>query len=820
MSTFVSVLSNWIIDHPRWIVVLFLLFTAGVATGIGDIQVVGGPEQFSEDVDAYQTDEYVDETFNPAFEDESKTTLLLQEERNALSRGSLLQMLRVQQELSDRSSQRVIETTSPARLVATKLDPSARTIEDQIRAIRGATRTEIRVAVRAKSADPAFVRLVGEDFNPRSASTSATIGVVRHDVKGDDTLFEEIQFKAQRITASLDGDIRVFGSGITDYENMQVIQDSLTASIPAVIVLLVVFLAIAYRDPFDLALGVIGLAMSLVWTFGFVGLSGIPFTQLQIVLPPLLMAIGVDFGIHMTNRYREEITDRSNVTPETGINPKEAIRQTIAPLMVAFFMVMLTSVIGFSANVASGLSPIADFGIVAAVGITAVTLIFGVFLPAAKLIVERLRRRTGLPSFVSKPLGTEGSMLGRILPLHLSVTSRIPMTFLVVSLLTTGMAGYYGQDVGSSFEDEDMLPPEELPGYLSYLPGQMEPGTYTVTENLHFLEQEFETTEDDTVTIYLQGPFSESHALESIHRANEEPPSSFVIAGPRHAETASILTVIEEYAEQSPSFAALIERSDTTGNGVPNANLNRIYDRLLSSPFGEEARRYITDDYRELRIVYSVEADATDAAITTDAESMASDSFRYDAVETGNIVVFQRVSEEVYRSAIEALVLALILSLIFLTGMYYYVERRPALGAITLTPIVTTVVFLVATMRYLDIPFNMLTATILSVTVGIGVDYSIHVVHRFVEEFDTRKDGVAAARVTLQGTGGALFGTTLTTATAGLALHYLSITPILVQFGALIAFSVTYSFIASTVVLPVVLILWTNRGSVLRPEAG
>ena len=810
----VSVLSGWIIEHPARIVVVFLLLTAGFGSGISDIEVVGGAEQFSEDVDAYQVDEYVDETFRPAFADDSDTTLLLQKGGNVLSRTGLLRMLRVQEELVERPSQRVTDMTSPAQLIALEIDPSARTAEDQLRTVRMASDTEIRRAVRAKSEDPTFLRFVGEDFNPRSASASAAIGAVTHDAKGDDVFFQEIQSETRRITDATDGDIRVFGSGITDTENNEVIQDSLSAAIPAVVVLLLVFLTIAYRDPFDIALGVVGLAMSLVWTFGFIGVSGVPFTQLQIVLPPLLMAIGVDFGIHITNRYREEITNSSNAAVDEAAALEEAIEAAIAPLMVAFFMVMTTSVIGFSANMASGLSPIADFGLVASVGITAVTLIFGIFLPAGKLLIERLRRRSRLPSFVSTPLGTEDSLLGRLLPLHLSVTSRAPIAFLLVVALMTGMAGYYGQDVGSSFEDEDMLPPEELPEYLEYLPGPMEPGTYTVTENLHLLEDEFETTEEDTVTIYAQGSFSESHALESLQRASEDPPSSIVTSEGRQAERRSIITVMNRYAERSPSFAALLERNDKNGNGVPDANLGMIYERLLSSPFESEARRYLTDDYRETRIVYSVETDATDAAITADAESMAEGSFRYEAVETGNVVVFQRVSEEVYSSAIDALVLALVLSLAFLTAMYYGIERRPVLGAVTLVPIVATVVFLVATMRYLAIPFNMLTATILSVTVGIGIDYSIHVVHRFVEEFDARDDGLAAARVTLQGTGGALFGTTLTTASAGIALHYLSITPILTQFGALIAFSVSYSFLTSTVVLPVVLLLWAKRGGV------
>ena len=809
-SSLVSLVSGAVVNHPVAIVLLFLLLTAGFATGIGDIQMEGGTDQFSEDVEAYQTNEYVDETFGPTFEDGSDTTLLLQDRDNVLSKEGLERMLRVQIELESRPSQRVAETTSPAAVVATELDPTAITTEDQLRAVEASTNTEIRRAIRASSENPAFTRLVGEDFNARSASASAAIGVVTHSANDDDQLFQQIQIEAQEVTSSMDGDIRVFGSGITQSENNQVLKDSLAASIPAVVVLLLLFLAVAYRDPFDLLLGIAGLAMALIWTFGFVGLVGIPFTQLQVALPPLLMAIGVDFGIHTINRYREELDESPDSDANGTTGYKGAVRRSIASLVVAFFMVVGTSVIGFSANMASGLSPIADFGLVAAIGITAVMVIFGIFLPAAKLLVERLRRETRLPSFTSKPLGAEDSILGRVLPYHLHVTNRFPVLFLVVLLVIAGAAGVYGQDVGASFEDEDMLPPEELPEYLDYLPAGMQPGTYTVTESLHFLEANFATTADDTVAIYLQGSFGEDHALESIYRAGEDPPDSFVTDDSNHAEAESIITVIDAYAQESASFAELVHRSDRNDNGVPDANLDRIYDALLSSPYEQRAQQYITEDYRETRIVYAVETESTDAAITDDAESMAATSFRDDAVETGDVVVFQRVADEVYESAITALLLALSLSVLFLMVLFYVIERRPELGVVTLFPILVTVLFLVATMRFLGIPFNTLTATILSVTVGIGIDYSVHIVHRFVGEYDANEDAIAAANITLRGTGGALFGTTLTTASAGIALYYLSITPILIQFGALIAISVTYSFFTSTILLPVVLIQWTK----------
>jgi predicted RND superfamily exporter protein len=798
-------LNYWIVDHPGKVIVVFLVLTAGFAVGLDNVTMSSGMSQFSEDVDAYGTNEYVEEQFQQPFEEDEETTLLLQSHENVLSQSGMLELLRIQQSVEDREDLRVVSVRSPATLVALELDPTARKTEDQIRVIEGTTDAEIRRATRRAADDPGFRDLIGEDFNREAASSSAAIGVIEHDTSGDDELFESVQLEIQHIADSTGSDVRVFGSGISDHENRAVLTDSMSASIPAVIVLLLLFLAVAYRDPFDLALGVVSLGMALIWTFGFLGHAGIPFSQLQVALPPLLLAIGVDFGIHIINRYREEFRgDRTR-----------AMRRATAPLFVAFLMVMATSVIGFSANMASGLTPITDFGLTAAIGIVSVTLIFSVFLPAGKVFVEGLRERTALPLFHARPLGAEDSALGRLLPVHLRVTSKLPVVFLVVVLLTAGAAGYYGQEVDSSFEDEDMLPPEELPSHLSLLPEQMEPGTYTVTGSIHFIEEEFESTPEDTVTVYVQGPMDSDYALESVARAGEDPPDSFVSEN-REATATSIITVIDDYAAESESFASLVDRSDRNGNGVPDTNVDEVYDTLMSSPYEQRALRYIDEDYRETRVVYAVEGDATDKAVTADAGTVA-DAHRFDAVETGEVVVFQRVSEEVFQSAVTSLGIALVLATLLLVVLYHLLEGRAVLGLITPSPIVVTVLFLVATMRYLEIPFNTLTATILSISVGIGIDYSIHIVHRFVEEYEAHGDELAAARTTLQGTGGALFGTTITTVSAGAALHYLSITPILVQFGLLIAFSVTYSFVASVLFLPVVLIVWA-KGDLLRDQ--
>ena len=51
-----------------------------------------------------------------------------------------------------------------------------------------------------------------------------------------------------------------------------------------------------------------------------------------------------------------------------------------------------------------------------------------------------------------------------------------------------------------------------------------------------------------------------------------------------------------------------------------------------------------------------------------------------------------------------------------------------------------------------------------ALSIGIGVDYTVHVIHRYREEFDKRRNPEAAAIRTLATTGSGLLGSALTTA--------------------------------------------------------
>ncbi|SFR42270.1 efflux RND transporter permease subunit [Halogeometricum limi] len=800
---------DWVDDHiverPGKVILAFLVVTALFGVGLGNVSTESGTQQFAEDIPAQNALDRINDEFLPVFGEDTGSTQLIQRSPNVLSKQSMLQMLRTQEEIESKPSLRVERTSSAAAVAARTIDPQATTLERQITTLERATQSDVRAAVRQNADNPAFTGTVSDDFNEKSASASATIGVVQHSLTAEvssssgqsgSSPLTPIQQKVQRIAQNSEGDITVFGSGIIADEFGAVITDSLLIVTPAAVILIVLFLVVAYRDLLDLLLGTFSLALAVVWTFGFLGLAGIPFNQIMISVPPLLLAVGIDFGIHAINRYRE---DR-----QTGLDIEDAMRVATDQLLVAFFIVTGTTVIGFLSNLASDLPPIRDFGIVAGVGIVFTFLIFGIFLPAAKVWMDRRKESWPIPTFSQKPLGQEGSALGDVLSVGAVVADRIPVLFLVFTLLLTAGAAGYATGVDTSFTQEDFLPPEEVSPLLKSLPEPFAPSDYSVVGTLNFLEEKFTSSQGGSVTIYVEGRMENDAALEQLYRAGEDPPESFV-SEDRRAESTSIVTVIRDYADRDPEFARLVARNDVNDNGVPDDNLGEIYDALADSPVSSQAERYLAEDHRSARVVYTVSADASDQEATADARLVA-DRFRMDATATGGTVVFQEVSDLIFASAVTSLALALGGTVVFLVFIYWLLDGLPSIALANLVPIVVSVAGVAGTMRLLGISFNAFTATILSLTIGLGIDYSVHVVHRFLDE-RKKTDLHTALERTVVGTGGALMGSMFTTA-FGIGVLVLSVLSVLGQFGVLTAISIVYSFVASLLVLPSALVVW------------
>jgi predicted RND superfamily exporter protein len=107
------------------------------------------------------------------------------------------------------------------------------------------------------------------------------------------------------------------------------------------------------------------------------------------MVPILLIGLGVDYGIHLTMRYREELVRSDSISRAGSI----AVVSAGAALLLA----ALTDMVGFLSNLSSPIGPVQEFGIIVAIGILSSYIIFVTFVPACRVLVDRRRKAKGTP---------------------------------------------------------------------------------------------------------------------------------------------------------------------------------------------------------------------------------------------------------------------------------------------------------------------------------------------------------------------------------------------------------------------------------------
>jgi predicted RND superfamily exporter protein len=164
-----------------------------------------------------------------------------------------------------------------------------------------------------------------------------------------------------------------------------------------------------------------------------------------------------------------------------------------------------------------------------------------------------------------------------------------------------------------------------------------------------------------------------------------------------------------------------------------------------------------------------------------------------------------------------SLAITLTAAMLLLVITFWVESRRPFLGVITILPVAFVVLWTFGMMAVFDIPFGPVTAMTAALAIGIGVPYSIHVTHRYLEDRLRFDDPEEAMRSTTGHTGGALAGSAFTTLAGFGVLMTSGLIPFQ-QFGAVTAMAIGFSLIASVGVLPSMLALW-DRWHSKRGEA-
>ena len=147
--------------------------------------------------------------------------------------------------------------------------------------------------------------------------------------------------------------------------------------------------------------------------------------------------------------------------------------------------------------------------------------------------------------------------------------------------------------------------------------------------------------------------------------------------------------------------------------------------------------------------------------------------------------------------------------------------RSVRYALVTVLPIGLVVVWLYAIMYVTGFALNFVTATIGAVSIGVGIDYSIHMTMRFREELGRAPNRMAALERATGGTGMALVASALSSI-VGFGIMGLAPMPLFAAYGILTAIMIFLALAASLLVLPSLLMFVTpeRAASLSQPGRG
>ena len=844
---------NVVSEHRRKIILLTLAAVLVLGLGLPAVTLDTTLEEFRGGTPEHDANEYIAENLSGRAPNSTGSFVVIRSEDNPLSTESYRAQLRAQERIRDDPvvGPTLVDDQQPlgiANVVAIvkirqqetndpddiRVEPRP-SLEQQRAAIANLTARERNLytgyAVTLVMGDidhtwpegGAFATVPTESYLPTERSADSTAIVVSH---REDVSAEELARAQTRMAAivdeEIDGDATVLGDGVIDDELRRSSFDSLAVVGPLAFLFVLLVLLYAYRDVLDVLLGLFGVGLVLVWTFGFMGWAGITFNQLFVAVPVLLMGLSIDYAIHVFMRYREErppegaesILDSGEGAPagDGERSVRAAMGAALGGLTGALALVTLTTATGFLSNVVSDIGPIREFGLVSAVGIVGAFVVFALLIPALKIELDRALESRGRDRRM-RAFGTEGGRLSAVLAAPIVAARLSPKGVLAAALVVTLLAGGGAATVDTTFEQEDLLV-EDTPGWMEGL-GPAAPGDYSAQENIAFANNATYIYDGTTTQILVRGDVTRDDTLQRVQTASDRANrTDVVLVLPDDTNaTRSPVRVMSDLAEDDEAFAETFEAADGDGDGVPDRNLEALYDAFYEAA-PEAASSWIhreDGEYVALRLVVPVDGTASEpeiaAAVRPAAEPL--DGEGLDAIATGQPIMNQAVAEDLFATVVSSLLITLVVVLAVLMAVYRRLEGYASLGAVTLLPVALAVVWITGSMAALDIPFNVMTGLITSFTIGLGIDYSIHVSERYVYELNRNVGAEAAIERAILGTGGALLGSSATTA-GGIAILGLALLVPLQQFGVITALTIVYAFVGSVVVLPSLLVVWTD----------
>ena len=524
---------------------------------------------------------------------------------------------------------------------------------------------------------------------------------------------------------------------------------------PIALILVSIVLFFFHRTFKGIIIAFLPPAFAIALTFGVLGIVQPELTIISVAIIALLMGLGVDYSIHLMNRLVEESTIENKV---------ERIVKILKFTGKAVLLSTVTTMIGFASLMISSMSPMITFGFGCAIGIL-FCFISAIILVPCLVLILKFEKKDGIPSWKKFAKFAVNNRKRIIL---------IAGFFAVMSLV--------------------LLP--HIKTDVSYL--EMAPENVPELEAMYKYSENFGSGSNFNALLIETDPdgLLDPNVIEAIYNMEQE-----------MIDAISEALDIDKKKLEKSVYSIADEIKEVTDMVNKSVILDKLYDlvgaeKIIFDMIAEEG--VIDEDFSKTLVMVGIPVGSSMEkieAVVNEINSIASATILpqngHVSQLTGQdaiiVVVNNKLTDEQVRSMIVALILVLA-ALIFIFGSSRY-------GFLTLIPVIFVLMWEPGFLVVLDTPLSLVTISIAAIMIGVGIDYGVHITHRFREEMSKGVAKIDAIKTSIERTGSSLVEAALTTI-AGMASIYFVNAPALQEFVVIIILMTALSCIAAALLLP------------------
>ena len=588
----------------------------------------------------------------------------------------------------------------------------------------------------------------------------------------------------------------------------------------------------------------IGLSTLMIWLKGISFLLGLKGGLISdFIVPIAMISFGVDFGVHAIRRYQEERKSRLSYNKKFIV----AFGGVGSALTLAF----ISDSIAFLSNITAGIESVVHFGLAAGVATFAAYIVLGIYAPFILSRIESVDKKQNKNKIIWTFLAIgSASLAGGSVIVFLLLSSFLGMIMILSNLILFLLLPILivKKSKPSLIKDKNekkniFVKIEEnfsrlilftakkpyitilfftlITIYSTYLAFKLE-ARFEVADffneesefviGLDKLDYHLGDTTGEVGVIYLSGKLDVPDAVADMKNLIENLDKKDFLAHDKQGD----LLLIE------PNLLSLLDKKNISGKDR-NEN-NRVYKELINNGLVNDQKEIFYSSNRikftliEESDIFSTVfrvgiPDSANQKITTHAreelekelELFSKKSYITDYGITGSPFVrdieLSSATSSLYKSIPIAAFASFLVLLITFRSIKY--------ALVTVIPIGLVVSWLYGIMYLGGYSLNLVTATIGAISIGVGIDFSIHITQRFRGELRKITPDQALEK-TLNGTGIALLGSAISSI-VGFGIMGFAPMPMFASFGQITAIMIFLALISSVFVLPSLLVIVSKK---------